>query len=238
MAALTLLSVPRDFVSQRWRLLLWLVLVFPCLLIALGTEEPLALFVFGGLSLAWVSVPAARRVGYRGEIAAVRRISAVLPDGYALLNQVAVPNPWSRTGATEIDAIVVGPTGITVVEVKSNIGTVIAGGERDMYWPVQKVGRRGTVYYTQMRNPVRQVRGQARALRQYLRSRGISVWVNTLVIAGSRKTRWRADHIMNVPILPLNTRRIEAALFSSNVRALDDAVVIRAVEVLRQVKTP
>ncbi|MES1927403.1 nuclease-related domain-containing protein [Salinisphaera sp. T31B1] len=232
----SLISYPRDFVRQRWRLTLFLVFVLPSLCLALGTDELLALFVFGGLTLSWISVPTARRVGYRGEIAAVRKISGVLPDGYALFNQVAVPNSWSRTGATEIDAIVVGPTGVTVIEIKSNIGTVIAGGARDQSWPVQKIGRRGTVYYTQMRNPVRQVTGQARALRQYLGTRDISVWVNTLVVAGSRKTHWRAEHIRHVPIVPLQTRQIETALLGTNVRTLDEAVITRAVEAIMRLK--
>ena len=230
------LSLPRDFVRQRWRLLLWCVTALPLLLSMFGTDEPLALLVLGGLTLSWMSVPVARRVGYRGEIAVVRRISSVLPQGYALFNQLAVPNPWSRTGATEIDAVVVGPTGITVIEIKSNLGRVIVGGSYDRYWPVQKVGRRGTVYYSQMRNPVRQVTGQARALREYLKSQGVNVWVNTLVVAGHRKTQWCAAHAQRVPLLPLNTRRIENALLGSNVRQIDDVAVTRSAAALSQLK--
>lgn len=238
MASLTFLSHPRDFVRQRWRLLLWSVTALPLLIAFVGFEEPLMLLVFGGLSLSWMSVSVERRVGYRGEITVVRRISGVLPEGYALFNQLAVPNPRSRTGATEIDAVVVGPTGITVIEVKSNLGSVIAGSDLDDNWPVRKVGRKGTVYYTQMRNPVRQSTRQACALRQYLKSRGVNVWVSALVVAGSRKTQWCTDHSHRVPLLPLKTRRIENALLGSNVRVIDDAVVTRAAELLRQLVEP
>ncbi|MES1933289.1 hypothetical protein T35B1_11797 [Salinisphaera shabanensis T35B1] len=236
MTSLTLLSHPRDFVRQRWRVLLWGVTALPVLIVYVGFQEPLMLLVLGGLSLSWMSVSVERRVGYRGEMTVVRRISGVLPEGYALFNQLAVPNPRSRTGATEIDAIVLGPTGITVIEVKSNRGTVIAGSDLDRYWPVRKVGRKGTVYYAQMRNPVRQATRQACALRHYLKSRGINVWVDALVVAGSRKTQWRTDHIHRVPLLPLKTRRIENALLGSNARALDDSVVLRAAELLSQLK--
>ncbi|WP_353112287.1 nuclease-related domain-containing protein [Salinisphaera dokdonensis] len=222
MAALTYLSFPRDYIRQRWRLLLWSVTALPMLFALFGTQEPLALLVFGGLTLNWMSVPASRRVAYRGQVAVARRIARLLPDGYSLFTQLEIPNPYSHPDVTVLDAVIVGPTGVCVVGVKSNRGVVIADSAHKRYWPVRKVGRGGTVYYSQTRNPVRQATGQARALREHLKRRGIRVWVNPLVISGSRHTQWQNNQIQPAPILAFDTRCIEHALFSSNVRLLED----------------
>lgn len=152
-----------------------------------------------------------RESGMEGEEAVLGALMA-LPNDYYLFNQVLVPNPRSRTGFTEIDAIVVGPTGVFVVETKNNRGVIHGAGEREASWPVEKVGRGGTPYWSRMRNPVRQAKGQAVVLGRWLREQGISVWVQPVVVLAHPDVVWRPARDYSVPVVELFIQGLHGAL--------------------------
>ena len=52
------------------------------------------------------------QIGAEGEMIAVDAFMRHLPNEYQVFTQLKVPNKRSRTGNTEIDIVIVGPTGI------------------------------------------------------------------------------------------------------------------------------
>ena len=82
------------------------------------------------------------------------------PGGYVILQNLALP-----TAGGDIDHVVVGPTGVFVLETKHLAGLIRYGPAG---WQRTKVGRRGQAYDVHMDDPLAQVRRNTRALRQYL----------------------------------------------------------------------
>ncbi len=120
-------------------------------------------------------------VGINGEIQVIEDLSRLLPDNYFLLNQIYAPNQRSRTNSTEIDIIVVGPTGIFSIEVKNHRGQLEI--HKTAEWTVKKSARHtNAIYSTSMRNPFRQAKIQALTLGKWLREKGLKAWVEPLVV--------------------------------------------------------
>lgn len=102
-----------------------------------------------------------------------------LPDHYILFNNLEVPNGASRR---ELDLVVLGRNGLFLVEVKHLRGE-IRGSESDATWVQRKIARlSGGAFENPVRNPVGQVKSAAGALRRYLASRGIDIWVEAIVV--------------------------------------------------------
>jgi len=140
-----------------------------------------------------------KRAGAEGEDSTFEMLSS-LPDSYTILNQVPVPNKESRTGHTELDFIVVGPNGVFVIEVKNN-NSEIVGSEEEREWVVHKVGRKGAPYTASMRNPVRQLKSQIWALRNFTTERGYKTWIEGIVFFSNPNSSLRFKGIPSVPIL-------------------------------------
>jgi len=105
---------------------------------------------------------------------------ADLPAGYTVFNGLEVPA--SADGPKrEIDLVVIGRGGLYAIEVK-NLRGAIHGSEQDAHWVQRKRSLRGHSYEQQIRNPVRQVKGAARALRCYFKDRGIDLWIEGIVV--------------------------------------------------------
>ena len=104
-----------------------------------------------------------------------------LPDSFTVFNQIHLPNHRSSTGSNEADLIVCGPNAIFIIEVKHNKGSILCD-EQQMQWQISKIGRKGTAYTTQMRNPVSQVKLLSWLLSEYLKKNDIKPWVQGLVL--------------------------------------------------------
>lgn len=105
------------------------------------------------------------------------KILSQLPDEYHVFNQVPLPNPRGR--ANEADFVVVGPTGLFVIENKDYSGTPVGNGSGN--WALKKIGRRGTPYESTTRNPVAQVNKHVQLLRQQIDKAEIKAWITPLV---------------------------------------------------------
>lgn len=81
---------------------------------------------------------------------------------------------------SELDMVVIGLTGIFVIEVKNHNGTIV-GNFSDRNWVQHKVGRNGTPYSKEMYNPVKQVGTHVYRLANYLRDRGVKCHVESVV---------------------------------------------------------
>ena len=114
--------------------------------------------------------------GINGEKIATQVLST-LPADYIVFQDVIVTYNNKKS---EIDNIVVGRSGVFIVEVK-NHNSYIEGDLKDTYWTQHKVGRGGTPYTDEMYNPVKQVGTQIYRLANYLRQNGVNTYIEGMV---------------------------------------------------------
>lgn len=134
--------------------------------------------------------------GLRGERETARLLAA-LPAGY----HIAV-NPRFFNGGrdTELDFVVAGPNGVTIVETKSHSGcfTGTAGGRT---WAQHKPGAAAGRYEAQVANPLLQAGVQLRHLQQYLQAQGCCVPVHAAVYFSNPSARLDIRGESNIALL-------------------------------------
>ena len=143
-----------------------------------GFVPALILLLVAGAALAVLRHTERAAAGARGECIALRTATQLPPD-FTVFNNVLVPG---RAGGRprELDLVAVGPQCVFVLEVKHFKGEII-GQRNAAQWKLRKVGRGGTVYYSTVSNPLRQVAGASAALASYLKSQGVRSWVQGVV---------------------------------------------------------
>jgi Nuclease-related domain len=114
--------------------------------------------------------------GVTGEKRFLKLISN-LPDTYTIFNDI---NFINENRKTHIDYVIVGPTGVFVVEVKNHNGEIVAN-DTDRTWLQEKVGRQGTPYTSSLSNPIKQVNGQVYGLSNYFKLHQINEWIEGIV---------------------------------------------------------
>lgn len=122
---------------------------------------------------------------------------ADLSDEFCVFNQLILP---VGTGQRELDAVVVGPTGVFVVEVKHCRG-VIEGNETDAVWR-QRIPLGAQHQVKAMRNAARQAATAAGHLGRYLRAQGTPVRVRPVTVFTHPRAQL-AVTCRTVPVLPL-----------------------------------
>ena len=116
---------------------------------------------------------AIRRAGAQGEDLALKQLQKALPGNYHLFNNVVVTY---QGGRSETDLIVVGPGGVTVVEVKNYSGEVQGTADASRLTHVKTGGGTESVY-----NPMRQVATHVHRVSGYLKQNRQGVWVRGAV---------------------------------------------------------
>lgn len=114
--------------------------------------------------------------GVEGENITAQLIST-LPEGYYAFQNLTVTYDGKPS---EIDMVVVGKSGVFIVETKNHSG-LITGYYDNPQWAQNKIGKGGTPYTNSFYNPVKQVGTHVYRLANYLRQKGIDVHVNALV---------------------------------------------------------
>lgn len=104
--------------------------------------------------------------GRRSELDAARALSRLSSTHQVLLN-VLIPSPQSAVGSVEADIVVVGPAGLFLFESKAHRGTVVIEPDSPQ-WKVHSAK-----ITTVLRNPIRQLDTQRRALHSYLIRLGV-----------------------------------------------------------------
>lgn len=119
------------------------------------------------------SVDPGALAGVEGEVNALERLKR-LPDEFTLFNRVKLPDGQLPNGWRELDFVVVGPTGLWVVEVKNTPGHVyVQPGER--HWPLARRGCCGSQpNWNAVQNPIPQARAQVESLKRWLLQNGIA----------------------------------------------------------------
>lgn len=125
-----------------------------------------------------------KRAGDAGESATAHLISQ-LPQGYYGFQNLYVTYEGEQS---EIDMVVVGKTGVFIIETKHLNGYVVGNYEsRD--WILHKTGRRGGEYSKEFYSPVKQVGTHVYRLAKFLRSNGVPVTVEAMVFFTHPNTR-------------------------------------------------
>lgn len=114
--------------------------------------------------------------GVEGENA-TKRLVRHLPGAYTAISNVRITFDGNTS---ELDMVVVGPTGVFVVETKNYTGH-ITGNVEDDTWKRTKRTEGGRVYTSTMYNPVKQVSTHTWRLSKYLKQNKLFVWVQGAV---------------------------------------------------------
>lgn len=138
--------------------------------------------------------------GIQGENLTAHILSA-LPDDYTVFQDVYISYDKKTS---EIDNIVVGKTGVFIIETKNHNG-IISGSYDDKMLLQIKIGRGGTAYSSSFYNPVKQVGTHIYRLANYLRSKGIYTYINGIVFFSNSeadvKVKTQSD---GVPVFSYN----------------------------------
>jgi hypothetical protein len=230
----------------------WLTILFAVAAIVtprgqLGVLGP-ALFVATGLCLVlWLASRAPGRpgdgrvrpgsrereaqllMGMTGERHVGQVLARELPQEYVLINGLKLPR-----GAGDIDHLVVGPSGVFLLETKTMAGRIVC--EPDGSWRRTKVGRAGTPYAAYIGDPAAQVQRNILAVRDCLRAqvpglfRRPPLWIEGLVVFPHPRTELDAEH-SRVPAMRLDQATPHICLHVQQ-RPLEPHEVEKVVEVL------
>lgn len=100
-----------------------------------------------------------------------------LPDEYTIYSDLSIEIDGKMS---QLDHVVVGPSGIFVIETKNMTGE-IQGDLEDHEWKQIKLSRQKVVYERTFYNPVKQVGTHVYRLSQLLKSAHIHAWVQGIV---------------------------------------------------------
>jgi hypothetical protein len=124
------------------------------------------------------------KAGVSGEKAATK-VFQNLSDDYTVFHDLTV---IFEGKPSQIDHVIVGPTGVFIVETK-NIKGRISGLIDESQWTVTKVGRKGGVYDKRLYSPVKQVGTHVYRLSNFLRDNTVHTWVQGVVYFSNHETK-------------------------------------------------
>ncbi|TVS13689.1 MAG: NERD domain-containing protein [Wenzhouxiangella sp.] len=146
------------------------------------------------------SVPADQMTGAEGEYRVLQELSK-LPDDHVLFNQVYVPDARLPNGRRELDFVVVGPSGVHVIEVKNARGLIYVRPDQRQ-WPLaHKAGCGGRPGWNAIDNPIGQVRAQVDALDRWLLQHGRVAPIQPLICFARPEVALQDRDQADVPIL-------------------------------------
>ncbi len=116
------------------------------------------------------------KAGVEGE-RATASIIAALPQSYVGIRNLDIVYQGQKS---ELDMVVVGPTGVFVIETKNLNGTIIGNADNPQ-WTQKKVGQGGTPYSKNFYSPIKQVGTHVYRLAHHLRDNRFNVHVNSMV---------------------------------------------------------
>lgn len=139
-----------------------------------------------------------------GELRVAATLERDLPDGFVVLNGLMLPR-----GAGDIDHLVIGPSGVFLLETKTMAGSIAC--DDDGAWRRTRTGRAGTPYAAFIGDPATQVERNIRAVRATLDGRAgrlarpSQLWIEGLIVfahpdavLSAEKSRVSAVHLRDV----------------------------------------
>jgi hypothetical protein len=141
-------------------------------------------------------------MGLSGERHVGNVLARELASDFVLINGLKLPR-----GTGDIDHVVIGPTGVFLLETKTMAGRIVC--EPDGTWRRTRVGRAGTSYAAYIGDPAAQVQRNIHAVHECLRRgvpglfRGKPLWIEGLVVFPHPRTELATEH-SRVPAVPLD----------------------------------
>jgi len=144
-------------------------------------------------------------VGIQGE-RTTNEILSILPDTYHIVPNVEITVEGKHS---EMDTVVVGPTGIFIVEAKSRVGDIYAYLD-DHDWIQEKVTR-SNIYKKPFYSPAKQVATHSYRLSAFLKSQGIFPWVQGMVFFPNTDCNVEItvkDAEVNIPVFSVKNTQV------------------------------
>jgi hypothetical protein len=116
--------------------------------------------------------------GHKGELRVARALQRALDARWTLFQNVVLPE-----GRGDIDAVLVGPTGLYVLEIKAYSGDNRNIGKK---WQRRYFG----IWRTLGRSPTQQARRNAQRLHNYLARCDVDLWVEPRVVWATQAKLW------------------------------------------------
>lgn len=108
-----------------------------------------------------------------------------LPEGYTVLHNIEIKE---GNHMLHLNHVVVGPNGIFLIKAKNWGVTKVEGEVNDSQWRLFK-----RVYSHEEKNPIRQVKSQVHYFSNFLKERGLNVWVQGIVYLSNRASSYQVD---------------------------------------------
>lgn len=169
-------------------------------------------------------------VGLAGEKEAEEAFSN-LPGEYVIYSDLEIEADGK---VSQVDHVVVGPTGVFVVETKNVYGRVV-GNADDADWTQFKTTESGHVYEKQMYSPVKQVGTHVYRLAERLKEEQIHVWVQGIVYFVHPDTKVEMTGFSKIPVFSAGdegTEKLMDFILASNRKPLSKEIRERIGEVL------
>lgn len=142
-----------------------------------------------------------------------------------------VPVRYKRN-RSEIDMILVSKAGLLTVEVKNHAG-VISGDDREEMWYQYKHYRDGKSTENEMMNPVKQANRQREILKNILRSNGIDIWIDSVVVFSNPTAKLKLNIHSNNNVVQGEAELIEFIREYASKTPLDAVNIRKITEVLK-----
>jgi len=220
--------------------LIFLVLAVVCGLVYWKTNLTVVLAVGGGaLLISFINfiaginfptyTPEAKRYGDMGERVTGSILERYLPDGYTVIQNAKI---YYDDGVSETDNIIVGRTGVFVVEVK-NIKGYITGDYADRDWHQDKTDRYGIEHEKEFYSPVKQIGTHIYRLANFLRDNKIFTHINGAVYFANPATEVElTGEPNNVPVFTHDTTQELLDYIMSGTANLSESKIQKIIQLL------
>jgi hypothetical protein len=167
--------VPKYKWSRNWAIFFYVICIGSWgLWIPTSGNFIVAILFFGGGVAGGLYTKKAKilKSGIDGE-RKTQAVFSALPDTCTVISDLAITAEGKQS---QIDNVVVAPTGIFVIEVKNMNGDIVGNGE-DKQLSQHKIGRKCGEYSKTFYNPIKQVGTHVYRLKSLLRENGLNAWV-------------------------------------------------------------
>lgn len=174
--------------------------------------------------------PETKRYGNIGERKAYEILERSLPEGYIILQNVFVTY-GDRT--SEIDFVVVGKTGVFVIEVKNMKGKVI-GDYSDKNWLHKKIDQYDIEHQDTFYSPVKQIGTHIFRLKNYLRDNKVFTHISGAVYFVNPKSKVSVSGEPNdIPIYTYKSTHAMLNYITSGTANLSDSTIQKIIQLLK-----
>ncbi|MDM8533886.1 nuclease-related domain-containing protein, partial [Clostridiaceae bacterium HSG29] len=120
--------------------------------------------------------------GIKAEYKVYRKLKVIKKHGYKVFQNINLKNKDIKA---QLDFIIIGVTGIFIVEVKSLRGN-ITGKFDDKYLMKTKKSKAGNEYNKKVYNPIKQVSTHVYKLSTILKENGVNKWIKGIVLFSNK----------------------------------------------------